>query len=154
MNAAAIGKRAEGLFGTGLYCAESVLLSLAEQAGIDSPLIPRIATGFCGGVSRTKGLCGAVSGGVMALGMLLGRNSPEVPADKVYAKVQEFLRTFESRFGSLNCFDLTGVDLGTDGGRKQFLQRGIRSKCQELTGSAARMAAEILVREGIPEARP
>ena len=59
-----IEKSAGDYFESGLFCAESVLLAISESMGQKSDLIPKIATGLCGGVSRTCGICGAVSGGV------------------------------------------------------------------------------------------
>ena len=46
-------KRSLELFKSGYFCAESVLLAIAENQGIQSDLIPRIASGFCGGISHT-----------------------------------------------------------------------------------------------------
>ncbi|GBD95663.1 MAG TPA: C_GCAxxG_C_C family protein [Nitrospirae bacterium] len=65
------------LFDSGYYCAENVLLAIAESQGIQSDLIPKIATGFCSGISRTCGMCGALSGAIMSLNLLYGRSSPE-----------------------------------------------------------------------------
>ena len=39
-------QRSLELFRSGFFCAESVLLAIAESQGIQSDLIPRIATGF------------------------------------------------------------------------------------------------------------
>lgn len=39
-----ISQRAGEVFESGYYCAESVLLAVAESRGIESELIPRIAT--------------------------------------------------------------------------------------------------------------
>jgi hypothetical protein len=50
-------QRSVELFRSGFFCAESVLLAIAESQGIESDLIPRIATGFCSGISRTGGAC-------------------------------------------------------------------------------------------------
>lgn len=139
--------RAEGLFDSGMFCAESVLQAVAEQAGIDSPLIPRIATGFCSGMARTRGMCGAVSGGVMALGMIFGRDNAEVTVDTTYVKIREFLDAFKKQYGSDNCFDITGYDLGTEEGRLKFKESGTRDKCPGITGKAARMVARIINRK-------
>jgi len=57
---------AQSLFDGSLNCAESTILALTKFFGIQSPVIPRIATGFGGGFSRTKNVCGALSGGIMA----------------------------------------------------------------------------------------
>ena len=51
--AANIRKSAEDSFASGLYCAESVVLALANAQGIKSDLLPKVATAFCGGMSRT-----------------------------------------------------------------------------------------------------
>ena len=63
-------------FNSGLNCAESVLLTLSGRlAGKNSvSIIPRIATGFGGGVGRNGDICGALSGAVIAIGLALGRD--------------------------------------------------------------------------------
>jgi hypothetical protein len=40
---------------------------MAESNGDTSDVIPKIATGFCAGMSRTNRTCGAVTGAVMAM---------------------------------------------------------------------------------------
>jgi len=121
-----------------------VLLALAEQQGIRSDVIPRIATAFCGGISRTGSLCGAVSGGVMGISLALGRNTPTESRDEAFAAVQGFLAAFEGRFGSLTCPGLTGCHLGTPEGRERFHREGRGSECHSYVGEAASMAAELI----------
>ncbi|HOO88447.1 MAG TPA: hypothetical protein PK442_12150, partial [Synergistales bacterium] len=53
--ASEIGRTAADSFLSGLYCAESALLAVAEARGTRSELIPNIATGFCSGMARTCG---------------------------------------------------------------------------------------------------
>ncbi|MFA6223637.1 MAG: C-GCAxxG-C-C family protein [Desulfomonilaceae bacterium] len=144
MNSLAVEKRAKQLFDSGFYCAESVLQAVAEHAATHSPLIPKISTGFCGGISRSKGMCGAVTGGVMALGMIFGRTSADMPPDDTYLKVRELLTTFENQYGSSNCFDLTGCDFNEAMGRERWKESGMANKCREFTGAAARMVVEII----------
>lgn len=124
-----------------------MLQAAAEHCSFGSTLIPKISTGFCGGVSRTKGMCGAVSGGIMALGAVLGREYSEEPADYAYQNTREFLQLFMDKYSSINCFDLTGCDLGTPEGLKQFRTGGAKDRCGEYTKDAARMAASIIIRE-------
>ena len=62
------------LFGGGqLYCAETVVKLIVEAGGRDSGDAVRMATGFCSGMARTYGQCGAVSGAVMGIGLFAGR---------------------------------------------------------------------------------
>jgi C_GCAxxG_C_C family probable redox protein len=121
-----------------------VLLALAEQQGIRSDAIPRIATGFCGGISRTGNLCGAVSGGVMGISLAFGRNTPDESRDQVFATVQRFLAAFEARFGSLTCLGLTGCHLGTAEGRARFHAEGRGSECRSYVKEAAGMAGRLI----------
>jgi len=137
-------RRSGELFQSGLYCAESVLLAIAEAKGIESDLLPKIATGFCGGVSRTCGMCGAVSGGIMAIGLFIGRNSPAESQMPAYGTVQRFLDQFAERFGSTNCRDLIGCDLGTDEGHNYFETNNLIEKCRHFTEGGTEIAASLI----------
>lgn len=140
-----ISIRARDLFAEqGFYCAESVLIALAEGLGVQSEIIPRIATGFCSGMARTCGQCGAVSGAVMGMGLKLGRDHPSQPLDAFYGTVQEFLRRFNDQFGSTNCQALTGCDLGTPEGQAAFRAGNTILRCWEYVAQAAHLVAEIM----------
>ena len=73
-----VRRSAEDSFAAGFYCAESVVMAIAKAEGIESELLPRIATGFGGGMARTCGDCGAVTGAMMAVGLALGRSAREL----------------------------------------------------------------------------
>ncbi|MBI4966325.1 MAG: C_GCAxxG_C_C family protein [Desulfomonile tiedjei] len=121
-----------------------MLLAVCEAYGIQSELIPKIATGFCGGISRSCGMCGAVSGGIMALGLFTGRTAPDQSVMESYTASQKLMKNFEGTFGSTNCRDLTGVDLGTDEGQKKFKEDNIKERCKVYTGEATKMAVGLL----------
>ena len=138
---------AEASFDAGLYCAESVVLSLARAQGIDSELLPKVATAFCGGMARTCGTCGAVTGAVMGLGLALGRERPGESAQPSYEATQRLIRQFEDEFGSRDCHVLLGCNLGTPEGQASFREQHLAQRCIEYTGRAAEIAAEILAGE-------
>ncbi len=117
-----------------------MLLAVAESEGIQSDLIPKIATGFCGGVSRTCGMCGAVSGGIMVIGLFAGRSAPTETVAESYTMVKKLVKEFGSRFGSTNCQELTGCNLGTEDGQKYFKENNIRQKCRVFTEEATRIS--------------
>ncbi len=125
------------------------MLSVAESKNIQSELIPKIATGFCGGIARTSGICGAVSGAVMAINIFYGRNTPDVPFEKSYAPVQKLIQMFTRKYGSTNCKELTGVDLATEEGRKQFYQANLIERCKNFTEEATRMAMSLIEEESL-----
>jgi C_GCAxxG_C_C family probable redox protein len=60
------GERAGQLYDQGMNCAQAVLQA---TTGSDDPALLAIAKGFGAGVGGSKCLCGAISGGVMALGL-------------------------------------------------------------------------------------
>jgi C_GCAxxG_C_C family probable redox protein len=139
-----VAQRSEELFLSGLCCSESVLQALAESQGIKSDLIPRIATALCGGVSRTGGICGAVSSGVLAISLATGRNSAQEPREECHRLVRLFLSECEAKFGSTNCEKLLGCRLDTPEGHQFYKEHNLREKCAGITREAARMASEVL----------
>jgi C_GCAxxG_C_C family probable redox protein len=141
----AIREAAERSFSAGLYCAESVALALARAQGVDSENVARIATGFCSGIARTRGTCGALSGAVMGVGLALGRAEPGEPVQACYAATQRLVHQFEQEFGAKDCHRLLGCDLGTPAGQAEFREKGLGARCLKYTGRAAEMAATILV---------
>jgi len=137
-------QRSKRAFESGFYCAESVLMAVAESRNVSCELIPRIATGFCSGLGRTGGLCGAISGAILALGLAAGRDSANESVDPVYGLVREVLERFEAEFGSTTCMELTGCDLGTDEGQREFRERRQHEPCAKYVGEATRLALEAL----------
>jgi C_GCAxxG_C_C family probable redox protein len=97
-------------FDDGFNCAESSLFSLARFLGIDSPVIPMIASGFGGGIARSQSLCGALAGSIMGLGLKFGRRSPEEERAGIYRRTEELVAGFRERFHTVSCRELTGID--------------------------------------------
>jgi len=78
-------ERAGQLFAAGFNCTQAVLQA---TAGIDEPRMMEMAKAFGGGVGGSKCLCGAVSGGVMALGW----NGKGKKAEKLVSAFKERYR--------------------------------------------------------------
>ncbi|HET7775601.1 MAG TPA: C-GCAxxG-C-C family (seleno)protein, partial [Azospira sp.] len=136
--------QAAEFFDSGFYCAESVLLALARHMGMDSPWIPRIATGFCNGLSRTWGTCGAYSGGVLALNLALGRSEPGEPVQANYDAIQRFTEGFRATCGGGHCSELLGCDLQTEEGRRLFRENNLHAQCREYVIIATRLGRDII----------
>ena len=120
-------------------------MAVAEKHNIQSDIIPGIASGFCGGMSRTAGLCGALVGGIMALGMLYGRNSSEDSHKKVYALTERLVRDFENQLGSRNCSDILGCDISTREGEAVFENKKLmKTVCLDATVKATDLVMQVL----------
>ena len=86
----------------GCNCAQSVLMALQNETGLDEDTSRRVATGFGGGV-RCGGICGAVSAPVL----ILGASCPD-PSDRPHTTklTKEFESRFAERFHRLACREL------------------------------------------------
>lgn len=136
LNESLARNRAEALHGGGLHCAEAVLLALLEQtpAGGDA-LVPRMASCFQAGVGRSrKEICGALVGGLMAAGCLLGRDKPGQPLDLAGMTALELRDQFHALYGSTNCSEI----LAAMGPQESS------HLCHQLSGTTAAMAARLL----------
>lgn len=141
----AVRESAERLFRSGLFCAESVVLAIAKAEGVESELLPRVASAFCSGMARTCGACGALTGAVMGVGLALGRSHASESIQPAYTATQRLVEEFEEQFGSRNCQALLdGCDLNTAAGQARFKEQGLGQRCVRYTGAAAEIAARVI----------
>lgn len=139
-----VRQSAEELFNSGLYCAESVVMALAKSQGLETGLLPKVATAFCGGMARSCGTCGAVTGAIMGIGLALGRSAPGESVAPSYIATQQLIREFEREFGARDCHVLLGCDLGTPEGQAMFREKKLGQFCLQYTGRAAEIAAQAI----------
>jgi len=121
-------------------------LSFKDYLGIQDSVIPKLATGFGGGIARKGSLCGAFTGSIMAIGMKLGRADPrdKEAVAKVYGKCREFWNQFEKEFGSNVCYNLIGFHLDNEGERQKWLASGGMEKCADIVEKTAQMLCDSL----------
>jgi len=127
-------------FVAGYNCAQAVLYSATERTGLDPDTALRIACGFGAGLGRAQEVCGAVTGGIMAIGLKYGRGEGEEKSktDECYQRTREFLAHFEERHGSIHCRELIQCDLLTPEGQAAFKERRLHSEvCSKCVHTAA-----------------
>jgi hypothetical protein len=79
----------------------------------------------------------------MALNLLTGRSEPGAPVDENYALVSELIDQYEEKFYSINCKELTGVDLGTRVGQAQFREKNQIANCLTYAEGVVRMVLSL-----------
>jgi C_GCAxxG_C_C family probable redox protein len=128
-------------FLSGYNCAQAVLYAYGPDLGLDAETALKVATGFGGGMGGRGETCGAVTGGVLALGLKYGRGAQQdrSVADVAYQKTQDLMAAFERAHGSCCCRTLLGgCDLRTPQGRQQFKEQDLHHKtcvrCVETVG--------------------
>ncbi len=128
-------------------CSEAVLMALAKCLGVESKLIPKIATGFGAGIGGEGEVCGALSGAVMGLGLKFGRDEPGFTEDgrRPHWYATELMKGFRELHGHLRCRDLLGLDLTDPEDYRKYSERNLwGTKCRDLITSATEQAYELL----------
>ena len=112
---------------------------------LENTAIPQIASGFAGGIGNSGAVCGAVVGGVMAIGLKLGRAEAMEGMLQNLGVAREFRRRFEEEMGEIGCRELTGLDLSKDEDVAQLMESDISQKvCFPAVSAAYRLAVELL----------
>ena len=138
---------AVALFKDGFSCSQAVFAAFADRFGVDRDTALKVAAGFGGGIGRLGLTCGALTGGIMAIGMKHGAVSAQdrEAKENTGRQVREFLARFKARHECLNCKDLLGCDLSTPEGMEQFKARNLHATaCPAFVRSAAELLEEML----------
>jgi len=121
----------------------AVCQELEMEPGNDA--IPKIASGFGGGIGNTGAVCGAVVGAVMAMSLKMKRGDTMDDWLRIAAVAQDFRRRFEAEMGTINCRELIGADLTTGEGIKQLMSSDLPQKvCFPAVGTAYRLVLDLL----------
>lgn len=122
---------AVNMFNKGFNCAQSVFYAFCTELGIDEDAALKIACGLGAGMARAGEVCGAVTGGILVLGMLHGRGKKDkrTAMELTYQKTHEFMKRFAEANGSCVCRELLkGCALTTEEGQNKFKDAGMFEK--------------------------
>ncbi|MBN1428525.1 MAG: C_GCAxxG_C_C family protein [Anaerolineae bacterium] len=135
-------------FSGGYNCAQSVLYAFCDDLHLDKELALKIACGFGAGMGRNEEVCGAVTGGIMVLGLKYGRgeNDDRAVTEQTYRKIRYLMEEFAKKNGSCICRQLLGsCDLTTDEGKKQFQENDLMNRvCKPCVKSAVEIVGSII----------
>jgi C_GCAxxG_C_C family probable redox protein len=137
-----IGARAENLFRSKQFmCAEAVLLAVSKGLGRDIPEETAIALAapFSDGLGGSGCTCGALSGGVMSVGLCLGGGQVRGPRERSRRVAKELHGRFLEEFKSACCRVLTRDVRKSP--RRHFDQ------CAAITGATARISARLILEQ-------
>lgn len=136
-------------------CSQGTLAALMSAFGIHNPDVLRSSTAFAGGCVRRGNICGALSGALMFLGLLAGRDDLEIKDQAIRGMgyMDDLFRKFEERYGSVICKDIQQklygrvFDLTNEDERDELheIMVGADEGCPDVCGEAARFAAEVAI---------
>jgi C_GCAxxG_C_C family probable redox protein len=91
----------------------------------------KIACGFGAGIARKEEICGAITGGILVLGLRYGRgsNDDRSAMELTYLKTRELMDLFSNKHGTFICRELlNGCELTTEEGQKYFKENDLLKK--------------------------
>ncbi len=119
----------------GLNCAESILYAANEEYGLKlEKNALRTMAAFGGGMS-VEGACGAMTGGLAALGVLFVKEYAH-ESDRIKRLSKEFITCFKDKLGTDNCKEL-----------KDMYRHDV-NKCEYIVVYAAEVLDKIVLKEG------
>lgn len=142
MDIAKIRQQAEEYYRSGdYYCSEAIVRTIRDEFALPySDNVVALASGFPVGIGGSGCTCGALAGGVMALGMVFGRVAPKDP--KVQ-KTMSLAKELHDKFvGNHHCACCRALTRGVE-----FASPERKAKCVSFTGEVAEEIAKIIVRE-------
>lgn len=135
-------------------CAQTTFLTLQEQFNLEDGGILKALTPFPGIALRGE-TCGAVTGSLMALGLIFGRDKENLNSWRAYLRslppTRRFCHRFEEQLGSTMCGDIVEkqfgrrFDLADPEEAMQWINCGAIEKCGSVIGTGVRIAAEIIL---------
>ena len=136
-----VRRKAEGYYQRGEFlCTEAVVHSINELLGWPfAEDITRLASAFPIGLGKSGCLCGAISGGAIALGMVYGRKHGEAMNDKMFPVSAELHDYIKNVYKSTCCRVLV-KDF-------EFASPERKAHCVEITGKVASWVAEKLLED-------
>jgi C_GCAxxG_C_C family probable redox protein len=138
-------------------CPQCVLAALYEILGVGDPKTIQAADALAGGTAlTTEGTCGALVGGLLAIGSVVGRTYEDFSEGERKRRVFQYAKKYYDRFikeyDSPRCKDIhmklfgRTFDLLDPKDYQEFEEAGAHvDKCPAVSGIAARLAAEIIL---------
>ena len=134
-------------------CTRSVLQAIQSHLHLGDGEAIKASTALAGGVARMGETCGALIGGIMAIGLVLGRE--ELENIQAYRDTMEASYKLYNRFkletGSTICFEIQkrllgrSFDFKRDEEAEKWYRAGGLEKCPMVCAIAARITADIIL---------
>lgn len=87
-------------------CAQSVICTYCDKAGIDEQTAMNIGNSFAAGMGNMEGTCGALVGAGVVLGLVNKDKAKSV------REMREIISKFQERNGATQCKMLKGIESG------------------------------------------
>lgn len=124
-------------------------MAAQEKLGKKNDDLIKALDPFGGGLGGRGEVCGAVIGGLAAIGLLFGRDKVGQEADmKMWKYSRAFVKRFEKEIteGGILCRDIVQVNWSDPAQVKEYGQGERFIKCKTLVGKTAALIGELIER--------
>jgi C_GCAxxG_C_C family probable redox protein len=138
-------------------CAQTTFLSLVDEFNLEEDGILKALTPFPGIALRGE-TCGAVTGSLMMIGLILGRDREHLSDWQAYIKslspARKFCYLFESQAGGTACSEIVEArfgrkfDLADPNDAVRWFNCGALEKCGDVITSSVCITAQIIHESG------
>ncbi len=140
-------------------CSQATLLALQEALGLEDELTLKAASSLCGGVALSGNTCGALTAGVMVMGMKEGRGELKegfASVMKAMLPANRLVKWFEAEYETTVCHDISGMEVNEEmlkllaeqpEAALNALDPQMVEKCSNICGKTAAKVIEILEEE-------
>jgi C_GCAxxG_C_C family probable redox protein len=134
-------------------CSRCVLKALQDHLNLGNDVSLKASTPLAGGVALRGEVCGALLGGLLAVGMVTA-NEDMKDSGGLFSSLSvgfRLAKKVEKELGSTTCAEIQKIGLGrsynlADGEQyKEFVEAGGYTHCSKVVGQIARMSAESIL---------
>jgi len=152
------------------HCCVNTLQRIQELTNLNTSLLTNAVSGFIGGIGFSGTLCGALIGGVLALGLRFGiapssgrytdtmkaiyhgllksdgifRDERLFPAAKTFNRCKSLYQMVEEKYGSCNCTTISGLDIHRVSSIQEFKRSNQIDHCRMLSEMIAQKTSHLL----------
>jgi len=128
-------------------CSQVIVQTFLDAFEEDNPVVSMAASPFAAGMAMTGNNCGALTGGLMTLGMVFGRKELNEGTEGILRGIRpmrKFIKYFESHYKHLNCRDITQIDMADPEQATAYFQAGGLEKCATMMADTGAFVAGII----------
>jgi len=128
-------------------CAQVIVQTFLDVFEEDNIPVSMASSPFAAGLALTGNNCGAVIGGLMALGLVYGRKDVNEGMPGILAGIRPMRRLvkyFNETYQDINCRDITGTDLADPEKATAYFEAGGLKKCATMMADVAGFVGDII----------
>ena len=131
-------------------CAQVIVQTFLDVFEENNTPVSMASSPFAAGLALTGNNCGALIGGLMALGLVFGRKDVNEGMEGILDGIRpmrKLVKYFKETYLNLDCRDITGTDLADPEKATAYFESGGLEKCANMLADVAGFVGDIIYEE-------